>query len=125
MTARNRAFLGLLGIFVLAFAFLTYRIAKDIDPRYREPAEDSLVETAQLLASMIELDVDNGVIDVSTLGPAFQKLYARRFSAQIYSVEKTRVELRVYVTDRSGRVVFDSLGRAVGQQIPRRMKLQQ
>jgi two-component system sensor histidine kinase CreC len=115
VTARNRAFLGLLGIFVLAFAFLTYRIAKDIDPRYREPAEDSLVETAHLLASMIELDVDNGVIDVSTLGPAFQKLYARRFSAQIYSVEKTRVELRVYVTDRSGRVVFDSLGRAVGQ----------
>ena len=115
MTARNRAFLGLLGIFVLAFAFLTYRIAKDIDPRYREPAEDTLVETAHLLASLIELDVANGVIDVSTLGPAFQNLYARRFSAQVYSVEKTHVEMRVYVTDRKGRVVFDSQERAVGQ----------
>ena len=119
MTARNRAFLGLLGIFVLAFAFLTYRIAKDIDPRYREPAEDSLVETAHLLASLIELDVANGVIDVSTLGPAFQNLYARRFSAQVYSVEKTHVEMRVYVTDRNGRVVFDSQGHAVGQDFSR------
>ena len=51
MTPRNRVFLGLLGIFILAFAFLTYRIAKDMDPRYREPAEDSLIETAHLLAT--------------------------------------------------------------------------
>jgi two-component system sensor histidine kinase CreC len=114
VTARNRVFLGLLGIFVLAFGFLTYRIAKDIDPRYREPAEDSLVETAHLLASLIEIDAANGVLDVSRLGLAFQKVYARRFRAQVYSVEKTRVEMRVYVTDRSGRVVFDSLRREVG-----------
>lgn len=114
MTARNRVFLGLLGMFVLAFAFLTYRIATDLDPRYREPAEDSLIETAHLLASLVERDIRGGVIDVSALGPAFRNLYARRFSAQVYSVEKTQVELRVYVTDRFGRVVFDSRGRDVG-----------
>jgi two-component system sensor histidine kinase CreC len=114
VTARNRVFLGLLGIFILAFGFLTYRIAKDIDPRYREPAEDSLVETAHLLASLVEIDAANGVLDVSRLGLAFQKVYARRFSAQVFSVEKTRVEMRVYVTDKTGRVVFDSLRREVG-----------
>jgi two-component system sensor histidine kinase CreC len=114
VTARNRVFLGLLGIFILAFGFLTYRLAKDLDPRYREPAEDSLVETAHLLASLIEIDAANGVIDISRLGLAFQKVYARRFKAQVYSVEKTRVEMRVYVTDRNGRVVFDSLRREVG-----------
>jgi two-component system sensor histidine kinase CreC len=119
VTPRNRVFLGLLGIFVLAFAFLTYRIAKDIDPRYREPAEDSLVETAHLLAALIELDLANGVIDVARLGPAFQNLYARRFSAQVFSVEKTRVELRVYVTDRTGRVVFDAQGAALGEDYSR------
>lgn len=115
MTARNRVFLGLLGMFVLAFAFLTYRIATDLDPRYREPAEDSLIETAHLLASIVEQDIRAGVIDVGALGPAFRNLYARRFSAQVYSVEKTQVELRVYVTDRFGRVVFDSRGRDLGE----------
>jgi two-component system sensor histidine kinase CreC len=119
MTPRNRVFLGLIGIFVLAFGFLTYRIATDLDPRYREPAEDSLVETAHLLASLVELDLKDGAIDVSTLGPAFQGLYARRFRAQVYSVEKTHVELRVYVTDRNGRVVFDSSGQGVGRDLAR------
>lgn len=115
MTSRNRVFLGLIGIFVLAFGFLTYRIATEIDPRYREPAEDALVETANLLAAMLERDLKDGALDVSQLGPAFQRVYARRFSAKVYSVEKTRVEMRVYVTDRAGRVVFDSLGSAVGR----------
>lgn len=119
MTPRNRVFLGLIGIFVLAFGFLTYRLVTDLDPRYREPAEDSLVETAHLLASLIELDLKDGAIDVSTLGPAFQGLYARRFSAQVFSVEKTHVELRVYVTDRTGRVVFDSRGEGVGRDMSR------
>lgn len=115
MTPRNRVFLGLVGIFVLAFGFLTYRIATEIDPRYREPAEDALVETANLLAAMLERDLKDGALDVSQLGPAFQRVYARRFSANVYSVEKTRVEMRVYVTDRNGRVVFDSFGSAVGR----------
>ncbi len=119
MTPRNRVFLGLVGIFILAFAFLTYRIAKDLDPRYREPAEDGLIETAHLLASLIELDIRDGAIDVATLGPAFQNLYARRFSAKVYSVEKTQVELRVYVTDRTGHVVFDSRGIALGKDYSR------
>ncbi len=115
MTPRNRVFLGLVGIFILAFAFLTYRIAIDLDPRYREPAEDGLIETAHLLASMIELDIRDGAIDVESLGPAFNNLYSRRFSARIYSVEKTKVDLRVYVTDRNGQVVYDSLGVAKGK----------
>ena len=37
VTPRNRVFLGLLGIFILAFAFLTYRIAKDLDPATGSP----------------------------------------------------------------------------------------
>lgn len=119
MTPRNRVFLGLIGIFVFAFAFLTYRIAKDIDPRYREPAEDGLIETAHLLASLVELDLREGAIDVSALESAFRGLYARRFSAKVYSFEKTRVELRVYVTNRSGRVLFDSRGMAVGEDYSR------
>lgn len=115
MSARNRIFFGLLAIFVLSFAFLTYRIAKDLDPRYREPAEDSLVETAHLLASALEEELDSGTIEPSALGPLFQRLYARRFEAQVYSVKKTRVEMRAYVTDARGIVIFDSGGTAVGR----------
>jgi two-component system, OmpR family, sensor histidine kinase CreC len=115
MSTRNRVFIGILLIYVLGVAFLLYRIVADLDTRYRESAEESLVETSHLLATLIERDVRDGVIHAETLEPAFQALYARRFDTQIYALHKTRVQLRAYVTDASGRVLFDSLGRAQGQ----------
>jgi two-component system, OmpR family, sensor histidine kinase CreC len=114
MNTRNRVFLGILLIYVLGVAFLLYRIINDLDPRYRESAEESLVETAHLLASFIERDLADGALGAHALRPTFQALYARRFDAQIYALKKDRVELRVYVTDGKGTVVFDSLGKAEG-----------
>lgn len=115
MTTRNRVFLGILLIYVLGIAVMVYRISDGLDLRYRESAEESLVETAHLLAVLIERDLRGGVVRPERLAPAFRALYARELDARIYALHKTRVELRVYVTDAAGRVVFDSLGRAVGE----------
>lgn len=115
MTTRNRVFVGILIVYILGVVFLLYRIISDLDPRYRESAEESLVETAQLLASVIERDMVNGQIDVAKLRPVFQTLYARNIDAQIFALHKTRVELRVYVTDQIGHVIFDSTGHAEGE----------
>ena len=51
MTKRTRIFIGILVAYALGVAFLMYRQLGDIDPRYREPAEESPVETAYLMAS--------------------------------------------------------------------------
>jgi two-component system sensor histidine kinase CreC len=111
---RNRIFVGILLIYAVGIAFLLYRVLADLDPRYRESAEESLVETSQLLAALVEQDVRDGAVDVKGLDPLFKNLYARRFEARIFSLTKQRVELRLSVTDRSGRVLYDSVGRAVG-----------
>ena len=66
------------------------------------------------MASLVEQDARAGAIDTTRLEPLFKSVYARNFEAQIFSVTKRRVEMRLYVTDRSGRVLFDSLGRATG-----------
>src|SRR5512141_2771831 len=102
MTKRNRIFIGILLIFAAGIAFLLYRVLADLDPRYRESAEESLVETSQLVATLVEQDVRDGAIDVSRLQPLFRDLYARRFDARIFSLTKQKVELRLSVTDRSG-----------------------
>ena len=115
MSKRTRIFIGILLIYTAGIAFMLYRVVTDLDPRYRESAEESLVETSQLMASLIEQDVRDGALDTARLEPVFQSLYARRFNAQIFSVTKTRVEMRAYVTDRAGRVVFDSTGQHVGE----------
>ena len=115
MSRRTRIFVGILLIYAAGIALLLYRAVSDIDPRYRESAEESLVDTANLMASLIEQDLQGSRIDPSRLGPLLRTLYARQFDAQIYGLRKTRVELRVYVTDDQGIVLFDSTGRHQGQ----------
>ena len=114
MSKRNRIFIGILLIYAMGIGFMLYRVVADIDPRYRESAEESLVETSQLLAGLVAQDVQGGVIDTRRLVPLFKTLYARQFHAQIYSVSKTRFEMRAYVTDRDGKVLFDTLGKSTG-----------
>jgi two-component system sensor histidine kinase CreC len=115
MSKRTRIFIGILLAYALGVGWLMYRQLEDIDPRYRESAEESLVETAQLMATLVERQSVDGTLQAEALGPVFQALYARRFEADIFGFRKTRVELRATVTDRDGRVVFDSLGRETGK----------
>ncbi|OYT91715.1 MAG: two-component system sensor histidine kinase CreC [Burkholderiales bacterium PBB3] len=115
MSKRSRIFFGLLLIFALGMAFVVYRVVSDIDPRYRESAEESLVEASHILATLVEQDIRDGVLDTGRLDALFKATYARKFDSQIFSVTKTHVELRAYVTDRNARVVFDSTGQGTGQ----------
>ena len=113
MSIRNRIF----AVFVLTVALGMYAFFNwmrgEILPRYMEAQEDILVDTAWLLASQIEtqsLRQRDGrwQIDVSNLQADFQRLQQQKFSAQIYGLLKTSVDLRVYVTDAQGIAVFDS-----------------
>jgi two-component system sensor histidine kinase CreC len=116
---RNRIFVMLLLVYAAGIAFLLYRVLADLDPRYRESAEESLVETAQVMASLVEQDVKGGRIDTTRLAPLFQSVYARPFEARIFSVSKQQVDLRLYLVDASGRVVFDSRGQQLGADFSR------
>ena len=115
MSKRTRIFLGILLIYAVGLAAVLYHVVSDLDPRYRESAEESLVETSQLLAALVEQDVRGGALDTARLETLFKAVYARQFEAQIFDIRKTRVELRTYVTDRNGTVVFDSTGQSLGK----------
>ena len=111
MSRRTRVFAGILLVYAIGVGLLMYRLLADIDPRYRESAEESLVETGYLMASLIEQRASSGAIDTAWLAPLFRELYARRFTADIFGVRKESVELRATVVDAHGTVLFDSLGR--------------
>lgn len=115
MTKRNRVFIGVLLAYVLGVGFLMYRLLGDIDPRYRESAEESLVETAHLLATSLEVASKQDGLQAHLLRPVFQALDARRFEANIFGFEKTRVELRVTVVNPQGVVLYDSQGQHEGR----------
>ena len=115
MKKRTRVFIGILLAYTLGVGALMVRLLADIDPRYLESAEESLVETTHLLAATLEQQSQGGSLDTEALRPVFRSLSERRFKATIYGFEKTRIEMRVTVVDSLGKVVFDSLGRHEGK----------
>jgi len=99
--------------------FLTREALKQLRPRYIESMEETLIDTSVLLASVLETNLVNGQLDPGVLEKALGAAHTRTFNARVYSLEKNRVDLRVYVTDASGRVVYDSEGRDVGRDYSR------
>jgi two-component system, OmpR family, sensor histidine kinase CreC len=101
------------GFFVLSLASIgvvAYGVFEELRPRYLEAVEETLVDASQLLAAQIAVDYNTGTrrLDVERLRLAVEKLKQKNFSAQINRAIKRNVELRVYVTDAQGIVLFDS-----------------
>jgi two-component system sensor histidine kinase CreC len=115
MSRRTRIFLGIFVVYLAAVAVVLYRVTADLDPRYRESAEETLVDTAQLLATLLERNTFNGVIPTDDLERTLKHLAQRPVYAKIFGIEKTKVDLHVYVTDRNGFVLFDSRGADTGE----------
>ncbi|HRE08307.1 MAG TPA: HAMP domain-containing protein, partial [Opitutaceae bacterium] len=109
MTIRTRILLVYLLIVGGGFYYLVNRSVAELRPRYLESMEESLVDTVNLLATVIERDVGDGPIDASKVNQLFRSAFARRFYARIFSLTKDRVDLRVYVTDERGIVLYDSI----------------
>jgi hypothetical protein len=101
---------------VLAVAFLLQRFVGEIDPRYRESAEDTLVESVNRIASVVQTHLRDGAIEVEPLCPVFRDLYGRTLNARIYTVDEARGEARARV--RRARVGALRLRRAArGRQL--------
>ena len=106
-------FVGLAGWFVLS------TVMDEIRPGVRQSTEETLVDTANLLAEILRDEVKAGRLQQSRLPALLQAYGQRQPQAQIWGVEKTQVNHRIYVTDANGIVLLDSTGAAVGQDYSR------
>ncbi|WP_332822190.1 two-component system sensor histidine kinase CreC [Pseudomonas sp.] len=106
-------FVGLAGWFVLS------TVMEEIRPGVRQSTEETLVDTANLLAEILRDEVKAGSLQQGRLPGLLQAYGQRQPRASIWGVEKTRVNHRIYVTDAKGRVLLDSTGAAVGQDYSR------
>ncbi|MBN1671091.1 MAG: two-component system sensor histidine kinase CreC [Kiritimatiellae bacterium] len=108
---RTRLFLTFLILVGLGFYGLVDWLLDDLRPRYLETTEEAMVDTATLLSSLLATQVSpDGQVPTGGLRAAFDDAHAREFSARIYELAKTRMAMRVYVTDARGIVLFDSDG---------------
>lgn len=116
MTLRTRFILIFSTLVALGFYFLIGHLLDDMRQRYVEAVEETLVDQANILASLLEVEIKQGPIPGEKFHQAFRRVDARSFESQIYQMKKTEVDQRVYVTDAKGVVLFDSdAGKAEGQ----------
>lgn len=115
LSIRARVILSYLVIVGVGFICLTKKMSSDVRPRYLEAEEETMVDIANVLASIAEQSWTGNQTDFTSLRAAYNSARERKFSAHIYEVTKSSLDLHVYATDASGRVVFDSNdGKAVG-----------
>jgi two-component system, OmpR family, sensor histidine kinase CreC len=97
---------GLAGFFALQV------FQSEVKPSAREVMEDALVDTANLLAEQAAADLrampPGGTLQDSRLAQEVAAYRRRPVDIQIWGLHKRTLDLRVYVTDATGRVVLDS-----------------
>jgi two-component system sensor histidine kinase CreC len=102
-------FVGLTGYFIFS------TVMNEIRPGVRQSTEETLVDTANLLAEMLQADVKAGTLSEAHWSDVLSAYGQRAPQATIWGMTKTGVSHRIYVTDAKGIVLLDSTGTAVGQ----------
>ncbi|MGE8364929.1 two-component system sensor histidine kinase CreC [Cupriavidus sp.] len=109
-----RIFFGFFLIVGLA-AFLTLRVfVQEVKPGVRQAMEDTLVDTAHVLAVLAADDMKNGRIANGAFARRLARLREDKVDASVWGMHKDAVGYRIYITDERGIVRFDSGEAAVG-----------
>lgn len=104
---------GLTGLFALMI------VVREVKPSIRETIEESMVDTANLLAALASDELRDGTLAKGRFASQVRAYSERQVDAPIYHFRKTSLDYRIYVTDARGIVVFDSEGGAEGQDYSR------
>jgi two-component system, OmpR family, sensor histidine kinase CreC len=115
-----KIFLGYFALVGLAAWFVLTIFVDEVKPGVRQAMEDTLVDTANVLAEMATADVKNGSIQTGNFAQSVSQYKARASKANtsfanIGGVKKQAADYRVYITDVQGMVIFDSDNLALGQ----------
>jgi two-component system sensor histidine kinase CreC len=107
--------LGYFLIVGLAAWFVLIVFSQEVKPGVREAMEDTLVDTANLLAEQASRDFKAGSIAQGSLAQSLQTFKARPVDAAIRGIHKLTLDYRVYITDTRGIVLYSTEAEQVGQ----------
>ncbi|MEC3766079.1 MULTISPECIES: two-component system sensor histidine kinase CreC [Cupriavidus] len=114
-----RIFFGFFLIVGLA-TVLTLRVfVQEVKPGVRQAMEDTLIDTAHVLAALAADDLKAGRIADGAFARHMAALREVPVNAEVSGLHKDSIGYRVYVTDAGGIVRFDSTGTDVGRDYSR------
>ncbi len=94
--------LGLAGYYLYALS------VNEIKPAMRQSSEEILVDVANLLAEIVEAEFSATAFEQSNFVNEVDDFLNRSMSAKIFSVDKSKSNLRIYITDSNGIVRYHS-----------------
>lgn len=110
-----RILLGYFVIVALAALLLGRVFVQQVKPGVRQAMEDTLADTANVLAELATEDLLAGRMDQGRFAQRVRGLAKRDLGAEIWGFDKRKATYRITVTDAKGIVVFDSAGRDLGR----------
>ena len=114
MKIRLRILLGYFAIVGLAAWFVLNVFMEQVKPGVRATQEDTMVDTANMLALLAADDVQAGRVGAGSMLSRIAHLDSRPVDLTIHGFRKQLLNYRVYITDARGIVIFDSTGKALG-----------
>ncbi len=114
-----KLFLGYFLIVGIGVYFSLNILGREIKPAFRQATEETLIDTANLLAVLARDEVLNGGIADGRFQARLEEYARRAPAARVWDIVKNRLDHRIYITDAQGIVIFDSSGRDQGQDYSR------
>lgn len=119
MSLSARIFIVYLLFVALCSYFILRTVMDEIRPGVRQTTEETLVDTANLLAEFLREPLLENQLQSPRIRNILKAYGQRQPNASIWGVNKMQVNHRIYVTDNKGIVLLDSSDIAVGQDYSR------
>lgn len=119
MSLSARIFIVYLVFVALCSYFVLRTVMEEIRPGVRQSTEETLVDTANLLAEFLREPLLTKQLQSPHIRALLNAYGQRQPNATIWGVDKLQVNHRIYVTDNKGMVLLDSANIAEGQDYSR------
>lgn len=115
MNITGRLLLGYFLIVALAAWFVLRVFTEEVKPGVKQAMEETLLDTSQILAELAAPEMKSGKLDIGRFEQAVRRYQEREPLSAIRGFKKHEGNIRVYVTNAKGIVIYDSDGEAEGQ----------
>ncbi len=95
-------------VLIVGFGSILFWVLSEVRHHYLESMEETLIDMAAYVAADITEQSKEYTIDLEAIKKILSNAYDLPFIARIGNTKKQHVDVRIYITDAEGMVLFDS-----------------
>lgn len=115
MSFNLRIFFSYFVLIVVAIYLMLNTFSSQLKPGVRQSTEDALIDMANVLSELVRDDLVNNSLSGNNFSASIERFLSRSYRAKISFKNKLSSDLRIYVTNANGIVIYDSTGIDLGE----------